>query len=106
MLKTKLRKGDTVIVSTGKYKGSKGKILKVFPSKDKLLIENVGIVKKHHKAKSQEDKSRIISKESPIAISNVQYFDEKSSKGVKIGYKLENSGAKVRYNKVTGEIIG
>ena len=103
MLKTKLKKGDTVIVISGKHKGAKGKIKSILKS-NRCIIEGVALVKSHKKATEQNQKSEIIQKESSINLSNVLYFDNASSKGVKLGVKIEDN-KKVRINKKTGEVV-
>lgn len=104
MFKTKLKKGDTVVVISGKHKGAKGKILKMIWKKERCIVEGVALVKRHKKATNNNEKSEIISKESSIHISNVLYFDNKNSKGVKLGYKIED-GKKIRVNRKTAESI-
>ena len=104
MFKTKLKKGDTVIVISGKHKGAKGKVSSIIRQKNRCIVEGVALVKKHKKATQSDEKSEIISKEASINLSNVLYFDEKSAKGVKLGYRVEDGG-KLRVNKKTGEVI-
>lgn len=104
MVKTKLKKGDPVIVISGKHKGAKGKLKSVLSKKNKCIIEGVALVKKHKRATQSDEKSEIINKESAIDLSNVLYFDEKASKGVKLGYRIEDN-KKVRINKKTSEVI-
>ena len=104
MKKIKIRKGDKVIVVTGKYKGTSGEVLNVIPEKNKVLVRGVNIVKRHTKP-TQASKGGIIEKEMPITISNVAFMDEKESKATKLGYKFLEDGRKVRYSKLTGDII-
>jgi large subunit ribosomal protein L24 len=101
----KVKKGDLVIVVAGKSKGVKGKILKVLPAANKCVVEGAALVKKHVKATSANEKSQIISKEAAINISNVMYFDEASKKGVRLGYKMDDKGKKVRYIKATNVVV-
>ena len=104
MIKLKIKKGDQVIVITGKNKGKKGKVLKVFPKEKKVLVGGINIVKRHTKP-SQASNGGIISKESPIHTSNVAHVDPKLGCATKVGFKILNDGSKVRIAKKSGEII-
>ena len=101
--KTKLRKGDEVIVLAGKDKGKKGKILRILPENQKAIVAEINKVKKHKKPGNNEP-GGIVDKEMPIQISNIAYFDAKSNKAVKIGFKI-NKDKKVRFNKNSGKEI-
>jgi len=103
--KTKLRKGDEVIVITGKDKGKKGKIEKIDRIKMAITIPGVNMVKKHKKSQGQVKKPEIIEKNAPIHISNVMLVDPKSGEPTRIGYKFDESGKKVRYAKKSGTIL-
>jgi large subunit ribosomal protein L24 len=105
MIKLKVKKGDEVIVITGKYKGKKGRILKVFPTDNKIIVSGINLVKKHTKP-SQTSEGGIITKELPIHISNVAHIDPKTGKSTKVGFKILDDGSKVRVAKKSGEIIG
>jgi large subunit ribosomal protein L24 len=97
----KYKKGDEVIVKSGKDKGKIGKISKVINDIDKVLITGINISKKHQKP-TQESKGGIVNKEMPIHISNILAYDAKSKKSSKVGFKIED-GKKVRILKTTGE---
>ena len=97
----KYKKGDEVIVKTGKDKGKIGKISKVINDLDKVVITGINISKKHQKP-SQESKGGIINKEMPIHISNILGYDAKTKKSSKIGFKIED-GKKIRILKTSGE---
>jgi large subunit ribosomal protein L24 len=97
----KYKKGDEVIVKTGKDKGKIGKISKVINDLDKVVITGINISKKHQKP-SQESKGGIINKEMPIHISNILAYDAKTKKSSKIGFKIED-GKKIRILKTSGE---
>ena len=97
----KYKKGDEVIVKTGKDKGKIGKISKVINDLDKVIITGINISKKHQKP-SQESKGGIINKEMPIHISNILAYDAKTKKSSKIGFKIED-GKKIRILKTSGE---
>ena len=101
--KIKLRKGDEVIVTTGKDKGKKGKIVKVIPKTNKAIVSEINKVKKHKKPDNNQP-GGITEKEMPIHISNLSFFDSASNKGIKIGLKIKNN-KKVRINRLTGKEI-
>ena len=103
-IKQKLRKGDKVIVTTGKSKGTVGEILKVLPEERRALVRGVNIVKRHTKP-TQNSAGGIIEKEGTINISNIAFYDEKNKRATKIGYKILEDGRKVRFSKLTGEVI-
>ncbi|MDA1283401.1 MAG: 50S ribosomal protein L24 [Proteobacteria bacterium] len=97
----KYKKGDEVIVTTGKDKGKIGKIAKVLVSADKVLIPGINVVKKHEKP-SQDSKGGIVNKDMPIHISNILAYDAKNKKPSRVGFKIEE-GKKVRILKSNGE---
>lgn len=106
----RLKKGDTVIVIAGNDKGKTGKILKVFPDKNRIVVEGVNIRKKHSKPSQLNPQGGIIEKEMPIDASNVMYYDTKTNKPSRIGYKFiidEKTGKnkKVRVLKINDEMI-
>ena len=96
--KIKLKKGDEVIVLTGKDKGKTGKILKVKPSNNKAIVSDINKVKKHQKP-DKDQSGGIVEKEMPIHISNLAFYDPSLKKGVKIGFKFSDKNKKIRYNK-------
>ena len=97
----KYKKGDEVIVRTGKDKGKVGKISQVINDTDKVIIAGINVSKKHEKA-SQDSKGGIVDKSMPLHVSNILAYDSKSKKGSKIGYKKED-GKKIRILKINGE---
>lgn len=101
--KLKIKKGDEVVVITGKEKGKKGKITQVLPAKSRVVIGGVNMVKKHTKA-SRTSAGGIIEKEASMHISNVSLIDPKDDKPTRVGYKTED-GRKVRFAKRSGEVI-
>ncbi len=106
----KLKKGDTVLVIAGNDKGKTGKILKVYPEKNRVVVEGVNIRKKHSRPSQLNPQGGIIEKEMPIDASNVMYYDTKNNKPSRIGYKFiidEKTGknTKVRVLKTNGEMI-
>lgn len=104
MKKFKLKKGDVVKVITGKDRGKFGKILKLFPNEDRIIVEGVAIVKKHLKPSSQRE-GGIVYKEAAIHISNVSFFNEDSSTVSRVGFKFLEDGKKVRFAKKEDKII-
>ena len=103
-MKLKLKKGDKVIVTTGKDKGKTGEITTVFPKENKVIVGGVNMVKRHIKP-SQESAGGIVSKEMPIHVSNVALVDPKTGKATRVGYKVEKDGHKVRVAKKSGEVV-
>ena len=101
--KFKLKKGDEVIVLTGKDKGKTGKIVKVLPKKMKAIVSEINKVKKNNKPDNNQP-GGIIEKEMPIHISNLSFYDPELKKGSKIGYKF-NDNKKIRINKLSGKEI-
>ena len=99
----KIKKGDSVQVITGKYKGKNARVLKVYPSKKTLLVEGVNMVKKHLRPTQENSQGGINEMESPIHISNVKLFV--NDKATRVGYKILENGKKVRFAKTTGEVI-
>ena len=102
--KFKIRKKDKVIVIAGKNKGLVGEVLKILPEKSRALVRGVNIVKKHTKP-TQNNPGGIIDKESTINISNIAFYDEKTKKASKLGFKILEDGRKVRFEKKSGEVI-
>ena len=103
-IKIKIRKGDKVIVTVGKSKGTVGEVLKVLPNENKALVRGANMVKRHTKP-SQNSAGGIIEKEAMINISNIAFYDEKKQKPSKIGYKMLEDGRKVRVSRLTNEVI-
>ena len=99
-----IRKGDNVVVITGSDKGKKGSVLKVFPKENRALVQGVNMVKRHQR-QTQTQQAGIVTKESPIQLSNIAHVDPKSGKATRIGFKTLNDGRKVRFAKKSGEVI-
>lgn len=99
-----VKKGDKVVVISGKDKGKQGTILAAYPKKNRVLVEGVNIVKKHSKPSQVNPQGGIISREAAIHASNVMPLDPKSGKPTRVGYKIEN-GKKVRVAKISGETL-
>ena len=101
--KMKIKKGDEVVVISGKYKGVKGKVLEARPAEERVVVEGVNRRKWHIKP-TQEQPGHIIDREAPIHVSNVAIFDAKAKIASRVGYKMEN-GKKVRVAKKSGTEI-
>ena len=99
-VKFKLRKGDEVIVLTGKDKGKTGKIVKMLPKQKKAIVSEINKVKKNQKPDNNQP-GGIIEKEMPMHISNLAFYDANQKKGIKLGYRLDND-KKIRINKSSG----
>ena len=99
----KIRKGDTVQIISGNETGKSGRIIKVFPIKDKIIVEGLNMVKKHARPTQDNPQGGIIEKEAAIHISNVMLIA--GGKPSRIGYKTLEDGKKVKYAKSTGEVI-
>ena len=99
----KIKKGDTVLVITGKDKGKKGEVIAAFPKTNKVIVSGVNIQSKHEKAK-QDQPAQIVKVEGPIDASNVMFYDSKAKAPTRIGYTVEG-GKKKRVSKKTGQVI-
>lgn len=96
IFKIRLKKGDTVVVRSGKYKGKSGKIVATHPDLNKVTVEGINIVKKHQKPNRQYPQGGIIELTKPIAVSKVGLQEPTSKKPSRIGYKFDKDGKKVR----------
>ena len=103
-VKMKIKKGDQVVVITGRDKGTKGEVLKVLIAESRVLVQGVNMVTKHNKP-SQISAGGIEKKELPIHISNVAIADPKSGKASRVGFKTLKDGKRVRVAKKSGETI-
>ena len=99
----KIRKGDQVIVTTGRDKGKQGEVLRAMPKDNKVVVQGVNLVKRHTRP-SQTNAGGIISKEAPIDVSNVALIDPETGKATRVGYKVVD-GEKVRVAKKSGKVI-
>ena len=99
-----IKKGDRVIVTTGRDKGKKGEVLKMLPSENRALVSGINVVKRHQR-QTQRAQGGIVSKEAPIDLSNIAHVDPKSGKATRIGFKTMADGSKVRVAKKSGEVI-
>ena len=101
--KLHIKKGDQVAVVEGAYKGKKGKVLEVFPAKNRAIVEGVNVVKKHQKP-TNDQPGGIIEREASVHLSNLMLVDPKTGEPTRIGRREEN-GKIVRYSKKSGETI-
>ena len=102
--KMKIKKGDQVIVLTGKDKGAKGEVLKAIPAQQRVIVQGVNLVKKHNRP-TQVSAGGIESKELSIHVSNVALADPKTGKATRVGYKKLKDGKKVRVARKSGETV-
>ena len=103
----KIKKGDNVVVLTGKDKGQTGKVLQVMPKEDRAVVQGVNMVKRHQRQSASQE-AGIISKEAPIHLSNLSVADPKDGKPTRVGFKVVGEGEnakKVRFAKRSGEQI-
>lgn len=100
----KLKKGDTVVVLAGKDKGRQGEILRVYPKKNKVLVKGINMFKRHV-APRQGIEGGILDIERPLDASKVAYYDAKAKRAVRLGYKVEADGTKIRIAKQTGNQV-
>ncbi|MGQ9557145.1 MAG: 50S ribosomal protein L24 [Desulfurispora sp.] len=105
MPKVHVRKGDTVLVITGKYAGKKGKVLEVQPDKSRVVVEGVNIIKRHTRPNQKLMQGGILEREAPIHSSNVMLVCSKCDKPTRIAKKFLEDGKKVRVCKKCGEVL-
>lgn len=105
IFKIRLKKGDTVIVRSGKHKGQTGKITAIHPRENKVTVEGINIVKKHQKPSQAHPQGGIIEITKPIWVSKVGILESVSKKPSRIGFKIDKDGNKVRVLKKTGKEI-
>ena len=103
--KIRLKKGDTVMVRSGKHKGQTGKITAVHPRENKVTVEGINVVKKHQKPNQAHPQGGIIEITKPIWVSKVGILESVTKKPSRIGYKVDKEGNKVRVLKKTGKEI-
>ncbi len=100
----KFRKGDRVIVLTGRDKGKRGEILKMIPKDNRAIVQGVNQVKRHQRQTAQQE-GGIVVKEAPIEVSNLAIEDPKDGAPSRVGFRILDDGRKVRFAKRSGEII-
>lgn len=100
----KIRKGDNVVVLTGKDKGKSGEVLRVLPADERAVVRGVNVGRKHQKQTASEQ-GGIVSKEMPIHLSNLAVADPKDGKPTRVGFKITEDGRKQRVAKRSGDVI-
>ena len=100
----KIKKGDKVVVLTGRDSGRGGEVVQVMPKDEKALVRGVNMVKRHQK-QSMNQEGGIISKEAPIHLSNLAVADPKDGKPTRVGFRILEDGRKVRFAKRSGDLI-
>ena len=104
MARLKIKKGDHVVVVTGKDKGKHGEVLKVMPEENRAIVKGIAMIRRHQRQSANQD-GGIISKEAAIHISNLAIEDPKDGKPTRVGFKFLKDGRKVRFAKRSGEVI-
>jgi len=100
-----IKKDDQVFIIAGKDKGKKGKVLKTFPKKNRIVVESINMVKKARRRTQQDQEGGFVDIEQPIHVSNVQLLDKKTNKPTRFGVSILKDGNKVRISKKSGEVI-
>ena len=101
---SKIRKGDKVMVLTGRSKGKVGEVLKVMPKEHRAIVQGVNMIKRHVR-QSMKTQGGIIEQEGPIDLSNLAHLDPKTNQPTRVGFRFLDDGRKVRFAKRSGEII-
>jgi large subunit ribosomal protein L24 len=105
LFRIRIKKGDTVMVRSGKYKGKSGKVLQVHPKENKVTVEGINIVKRHRKPTQAQPQGGIFELTKPIWVSKVGLLDSTGKKPSRIGYKLDAKGNKTRFLKSSGKEV-
>lgn len=105
LFKIRLKKGDLVVVRSGKYKGKTGKVTATHPSENKVTVDGINVIKKHQKPNRAHPQGGIVEITKPIWVSKVAIVEPTSKKPSRIGYKLDAKGEKTRVFKSTGKEI-
>jgi large subunit ribosomal protein L24 len=100
----KIKKGDQVVVLAGRDKGKKGEVIQVMPRESRALVRGVNVVRRHQRQTATQE-GGIVSKETPIHLSNIALEDPKDGKPTRIGFKTLSDGRKIRFAKRSGEDI-
>ena len=100
----RIKKGDKIIVISGKDKGKEGKVIKALPSEGRIVVEGINIKKKHQKPRKASQKGQIIEFATPFDVSNAMIMDPKNKKPTRVGYELKN-GKKLRIAKRSGTVL-
>lgn len=103
--KLHIKRGDTVYVNSGEYKGQQGRVLEVLRRDNKAIVEGINMVSKHTKPNAQYPQGGIIKKEAPVHLSNLMLVDGSTGEPTRIGRRLNDDGKLVRFSKKSGEEI-
>jgi large subunit ribosomal protein L24 len=101
----KIKKGDKVVVTTGRDKGKSGEVLKVVTDTGRAVVQGVNMVKRHTRPSATNAQGGIIEKEAAIHLSNLAHIDPKTNEATRVGFKTLDDGRKVRFSKRSGEVI-
>jgi large subunit ribosomal protein L24 len=101
----KIKKGDRVIVRTGRDKGKSGEVRQVMPTESRAIVAGVNLVRRHTRPSAQNAEGGILTKEAPIHLSNLAIADPKTGKRTRVGFKVLDDGRKVRVAKRSGDLI-
>ncbi len=101
----KIRKNDTIIVTAGKDRGKKGKVRRVFPNEDRVVVEGLNMIKRHSRARRATRQAGIIELEAPIHVSNVMLLCDKCGKPTRVGFRFLTDGKRVRICNSCREVI-
>ncbi len=100
----KIRKGDTVVVTSGKEKGGRGEVKQVLPKENRVVVEGIN-VRTRHARPTQNNQQGLYTFEAPIHVSNVMLVDPNSGRPTRVGYRFTDSGEKIRVSKASGKDI-
>ncbi|MGQ0810702.1 MAG: 50S ribosomal protein L24 [Nitrospiraceae bacterium] len=104
-VRSRIRKGDTVMVIAGRERGKTGKVLSLNPSKGTILIEKLNVVKRHTKPNQKVKQGGIIEREAPLAISNVMFLCPVTHKPTRLGVRVQADGQRIRFSKKSKELV-
>jgi len=104
-MRVRIRKGDTVMVVAGDDKGKTGRVLSVDQDRRRVIVEKINFVKRHTRARGNNQQGGILEKEAPIHISNVMLHDPKAGRGVRVGVRITKDGRRERVSRATGDTL-
>ncbi len=100
-----VKKGDLVVVISGKYRGKRGKVLRVLPKTGRVVVEGVNVVKRHTKPSPKNPQGGIVQREAPLHVSKVMLVDPETKERTRVGIRVLGDGRRVRYAKRSGELV-
>ena len=104
-MSARIKSGDRVVVLSGKDRGARGLVRQVIRKHGRVIVEGVNLIKRHQRARSQNEQSQIIEREAPIDLSNVMLIDPNTDEPTRVGFQRNSEGVTVRGSKKTGEVI-